>query len=1256
MSFRKYLNIYFLSFSIFFTLSLSLNAQTTIAGSVTDSLNNPIPFASVYLSNTTIGAITDNKGAYSLSFPQEGIFELITSCIGYKTYSKTIHAENKSLLINVKLKVNSVSLDEVTIKAKSKNRIKNYSQFIKLFIGESVNAQNCTIVNLDDLRLYQDSQGNITKGYSVKPLKIENKALGYTITYDLTDFSYNQTTKILRFLGGQFFQPLKGSSRKVKKWEHNRLAAYYGSKMHLFRALITDSLARENYKIYECDLNTITDEYTIIKPLQVNDLIQSFDKNYTTFYYRRPILISYTENHSALPTGFMGFQPEEYKSTIIFSKPLKVQKNGRFDNPNVVTWGGQMAKERVADMIPFDFLPYAKSKEKPDYDNFESAVNGYLEFQQNSISQDQVFVHTDRNKYVPGDTLYFQVYIRNRFSGEFNTSSISMYAMLYNDQKEMVDSSRFKIDGATASGWLAFPNNAKSGKYRFVALTSRMQNYDPKDAFYLDLYLNSINEEAENVDISFNKDNYQPGDTLEATIKITNKKANPINNQKFQYSLISNSKTIEDYKSITNSSGESFIRLNIPDTITHQLKLQINISKSSKEQPTSKNFDIPIVDKFIDLRFLPEGGTFIEGAEQRIGFNATNRKGEPIFIEGLIKNSKGKVLDVIKSGPYGPGLFNCIPEKGMYLEITNGVTDHKLWPLPEIADSGMCLKVLPINSKSFAIEIQSTDYNGDSIFVIATTNFNQIFAQSYILKQKQRIEVETDQLPAGIAQIVLFNKEKIPVAERLYYINADKRLKFNINTQGNIYHPDNETELTIDVTDGLGNPVKGVFSLAVVDSISGHSAEMFAPGIEYALNYNPYLICNLPSSVLIKGIENLTDRERDLLLMVYGWKKYSWDFRQVTRVEPKKSVNYDFLTMKILYALKNRQKERKLDLFSLEGPSIIHLKTNEVGEIKLPLDSLPKITNSVVLMPSIKNEQRVLGATMTIPSNQQYFKNRNFFASLPTLPTSNYSNLPVFNPYTSLSDKTIEIQGVFVKGRRKSEIKYVNKYAEMYKDANTQTIEGEPLSSSSSLAVALYKVTTPDIVSDNFSAGGKVYIRRKTSFFGPRMPVLFVLDGLPLYNTDDAYGIVKSILPSDIESITVLKGPQGWAMYGEPSKGGVIFINTKGYNRTQLKHNNDSKSRNNQDKMLLPINIYRTNIEFYNPTKAEIDLNPELQNSSTIFWKSDILFNGKDPVKIKYPNLKHVKHDGKVLITINGVSIDNMVGTGRASYLVKRDN
>ena len=477
----------FFLLSLFLFCTHNLHAQTVVTGLVTDSLNAPVPFASVYLSKTTIGNMTDKNGAYSLTIPQNGEYELIASCIGYQTKKTVLFADGRNFKINIRLSQELVRIDEVTVQTKDKNRIKNYPQFTKLFLGTSVNAQNCRILNTEDLYLRKEGESEIVKGRSLKPLQIENRSLGYKITYDLTDFTYDAKSGFLRYSGNPYFQPLPGNAKESKKWQLHRLRTYYGSRMHFLRSLYLDSLTRENFRVSNFEVETTKDKRGIqsqdIKPLPGNSLQVARESGFMTLYSLKPLLVSYVDNKPELAAELIGFEPREYQSTLQLTKRLKVFQNGHITDPYSVTWQGAMADERVADMLPDDFLPYAPVEGQKEANRMENPAEKQLALMQKSVGRDQVFVQLDRNSYRPGDTIFFQAYVRNRFTGNFESSCASLYALLCNEKRIIADSARYRLDNATASGWMVVPAKAETGLYRFVAFTGTMQNYSPRQRF-----------------------------------------------------------------------------------------------------------------------------------------------------------------------------------------------------------------------------------------------------------------------------------------------------------------------------------------------------------------------------------------------------------------------------------------------------------------------------------------------------------------------------------------------------------------------------------------------------------------------------------------------------------------------------------------------------------------------------------------------------------------------------------------------------
>ena len=95
-------------------------AQTTVKGVVKDASDgSPVPGASVLVLGTTIGAVSDIDGNYSISVPENGV--LAFSSIGYKTLKKSPAG---AAILNVSLEKDYEFLDEVVITAMGISREK----------------------------------------------------------------------------------------------------------------------------------------------------------------------------------------------------------------------------------------------------------------------------------------------------------------------------------------------------------------------------------------------------------------------------------------------------------------------------------------------------------------------------------------------------------------------------------------------------------------------------------------------------------------------------------------------------------------------------------------------------------------------------------------------------------------------------------------------------------------------------------------------------------------------------------------------------------------------------------------------------------------------------------------------------------------------------------------------------------------------------------------------------------------------------
>ena len=97
-------------------INFSTTAQTKVTGVVTNSKNNTIFGASVYLEGTYDGGSTDENGKFSFTTDEKGTQTLIVSFVSFETYKKTAIVTSLQNL-KIKLRDDVNALDAVTINA-----------------------------------------------------------------------------------------------------------------------------------------------------------------------------------------------------------------------------------------------------------------------------------------------------------------------------------------------------------------------------------------------------------------------------------------------------------------------------------------------------------------------------------------------------------------------------------------------------------------------------------------------------------------------------------------------------------------------------------------------------------------------------------------------------------------------------------------------------------------------------------------------------------------------------------------------------------------------------------------------------------------------------------------------------------------------------------------------------------------------------------------------------------------------------------
>jgi hypothetical protein len=350
------------------------NAQLTIRGKVVDNTTDlPVSNASVYINNTSIGTVTNDKGTFILTASNIYSGELIISSVGYQVLSFKLNDTDASTnFYTIKLDVKENVLKEVLILNDVARQ--NWMKILKEnFLGITEEADNCILQNPGAVYFAKGENKNSLYAYADTPLVIINKLLGYKISFYLAEFSYDKIRNSTYFIGYSRYQDICEKRSCIKRRQQN----YFGSTMHFYRSLISNNLKKQGYSIQEvktikaaADSTNKTNQvgkigdYTVLLPIDAANILIT-DTVPGTYYLHGVENIQVDYNHVP-STGYYlskktfvkGLMHYGFKSFIgLLADNIGLDANGIVHTPMSVIYDGFWGYEKLANQLPFNYMP-----------------------------------------------------------------------------------------------------------------------------------------------------------------------------------------------------------------------------------------------------------------------------------------------------------------------------------------------------------------------------------------------------------------------------------------------------------------------------------------------------------------------------------------------------------------------------------------------------------------------------------------------------------------------------------------------------------------------------------------------------------------------------------------------------------------------------------------------------------------------------------------------------------------------------------
>jgi len=311
----------------------------------------------------------------------------------------------------------------------------------------------------------------------------------------------------------------------------------------------------------------------------------------------------------------------------------------------------------------------------------------------------------------------------------------------------------------------------------------------------------------------------------------------------------------------------------------------------------NKNVSTSKPSPMLRFEFFPEGGNLVSGFTNTIAFKATNEYGLPVKVSGTVRNEKNEELSTFNSYHDGMGMLELQPVANTRYHITvNGVNGAVDYALPTPTDKGIAVTVIPHpQGHFFEVRQQKTDPAFQAAYMIGQMQHHVVFRQNFAAgKDEMQGVINTQKLHSGILQITFFNKEGMPLAERLCFVNNREYVQLAELTGDTVnFSARSKNKFSIVMKD----TVKANFSISVVDP-DYNTTSMREENILSTLLLTSDLKGSINNPAYYFSADNDSVKTAlDLVMMTNGWRRFNWTELAKKQIPPANYKDPAYITL-----------------------------------------------------------------------------------------------------------------------------------------------------------------------------------------------------------------------------------------------------------------------------------------------------------------------------------------------------------------------
>lgn len=439
--------------------------------------------------------------------------------------------------------------------------------------------------------------------------------------------------------------------------------------------------------------------------------------------------------------------------------------------------------------------------------------------------QEKVYVQTDNNCYFVGDTLWYKAFVLRADDNKPTNMSKLLYVELLSPDGVVVERQRIVVSSkGVTCGQFALQDSLYSGYYELRAYTRWMLNFNVTHRDYTrdDKHLFYSNSMAQ--------DFFREWDGLYSRVLPIFSKPKKKGNYEGKYMYGRPKQEVE---------------------FVEKPKLKVN--------------------------FYPEGGTLLEGVQNRVAFDICDNDGQALQISGLLDD--------------GTNLQPTYMGRGTFLVTPNGQKATFRWndkdwtfKLPKSQDEGVALVLDKGEAKWTSRGVNVAAY------AVMCRGRLCLFERT----SATTASLAMDKLPSGVNELMLLDADAKVLASRLFFVNHDDKVKkVSVKTDKMEYKPFEPINLEVK-----GAEPKMPFAISIRDARTDDTS------YDDGNMMTEMLLCSdlkgfvASPAYYFESNDDAHTKALDNLLMVQGWRRYQRV--PILRYRPEVTLTYEGTVNKML--------------------------------------------------------------------------------------------------------------------------------------------------------------------------------------------------------------------------------------------------------------------------------------------------------------------------------------------------------------------